>query len=226
MPQFGFEYFSGANILVRVGDMPILEAAGLSVSIAESKRPIYGYSRRFFSAVASGQVLAQGQLAINYVHQDYLYHAVTKGLGIEKSTNELPTIPQNLIPDYWAELGEDPRRDEQIAQEMKNSLWSNPVSDKKSKLNATRNLHDNISAINLYVTFGEQDLYLNTGKTGYLINSVYFLGRSQTLNIDEHNIVEIYPFLARDIQSIVGNTSSIYKITTPGENNSTTVSSI
>ena len=39
---YGFEYFAGANVTVKVGDMTILEASGISVDYQNSKRPIYG----------------------------------------------------------------------------------------------------------------------------------------------------------------------------------------
>jgi len=73
---YGFEYFAGANVTVKVGDMTILEASGISVDYQNSKRPIYGYSSRYFDAVAEGQSLVTGTLLVNYVHQDYLFHVI------------------------------------------------------------------------------------------------------------------------------------------------------
>jgi hypothetical protein len=77
----GFEYFCGANVVVVIEGQPLLEAAGLSVDIHESKMPIYGYSSRHFDAVASGQVLVEGSLIINYVDQDYLAGSIEMGLN-------------------------------------------------------------------------------------------------------------------------------------------------
>ncbi len=212
MPYFGFEYFCGANVLVRVGDMPILEATGISVGLQESKRPIYGYSSRFFDAVASGQVLVQGQLIINYVHQDYLYHAIASGLGLESTDTGADSGPEvEEIEDYMSVMGENPGLDDKYVQALRAKFWSSPGSSAGSMLNPTRSAHDNLSGINLKVTFGDQDLDLNnSGKTGMLISNVYFLGRSSVINISEDVVLEAYPFIARDIHSLRAGVSEAW----------------
>jgi hypothetical protein len=216
MKYFGFEYFCGANVLIRVGNMPLLEATGLSVSIQESKRPIYGYSSRFFDAVASGQVLVQGNLVINYVHQDYLYHAISSGLGIETSDVGDTSVPELEVDDYMSTLGENPELDGKFIQALKNQFWSPTLLSATSKLNPTRNPHDNFSGINVRVTFGDQDLaHKDTGKTGMLISNLHFLGRSSVISISEDVIIEAYPFIARDIMSLRANTTTSYKTVDP-----------
>lgn len=213
MSYFGFEYFCGANVLVRIEDMPVLEATGLSLTIQESKRPIYGYSSRHFDAVASGQVLVQGQLIINYVHQDYLWHAIRAGLGIPETPVEeaAPLFSNEDMQDYMSYMGQNDDQDAQVITSLKNRFWL-PSASGASPLAGTRNPHDAFGGLNLRVTFGEQDLGLkNSGKTGLLVTDVYFLGRSNVINISEDVIVEAYPFIARDIYSL--NTNS-YRATT------------
>lgn len=208
MKYFGFEYFCGANVLIRIGDMPVLEATGLSLSIQESKRPIYGYSSRHFDAVASGQVLVQGQLIINYVHQDYLYHAIRAGLGLEDDQAFSTDIPAVEVEDYMASLGEDPAMDGKFITALKNQFWTPAVSTGGglSDLLPTRNPHDGFSGLNLRVTFGDQDLGLkSSGKTGIMIKDLYFMGRSNVISISEDVIVEAYPFIARDMYSLRAN---------------------
>lgn len=210
---FGFEYFCGANVLVRIGDMPLLEASGLSYSIQETKRPIYGYSSRFFDTVARGQVLVQGQLAINYVHQDYLYHAIRAGLGLISNEAPAPKINTPEIQDYMSSLGENSELDGQFIQALKNQFWSNPLGTKGyTVLSDTRNPHDNGSGVNLHVTFGDQDLgFKNSGKTGILISNVHFNGRGSVIKIDEDVIVETYSFIARNIYSLKANAYELSK---------------
>lgn len=214
MSTFGFEYFCGANVLIRVGDMPILEATGLSFNIQESKRPIYGYSSRFFDAVAAGQVIVQGQLLVNYVHQDYLYHAINAGLKINPAV-DAPMIPVPAvdIEDYMSSLGDNPELDGAFINALRQQFWNNEKLDNSSSiLENSRNPHDNLSGINLRVTFGEQDLSeSNTGKTGILISNVYFLGRSNVISISEEVIVESYSFIARDIQSLRPTKQKTYR---------------
>ena len=221
MKYFGFEYFCGANVLVRVGDMPLLEATGLSLSIQESKRPIYGYSSRHFDAVALGQVLVQGQLVINYVHQDYLYHAIRAGLGIEDIEPVQEQMPEVEIDDYMSSLGQNPELDGEFIAALKSQFWSGDFSSgAESVINPTRNPHDNFSGINLRVTFGEQDLsYKNTGVTGIFVRDVYFVGRSNVISISEDVVVEAYPFIARDIQSLRATKVSKYTTVDPSSTN-------
>lgn len=199
---FGFEYFCGANVLIRIGRMPLLEATGLSLSMQESKRPIYGYSSRHFDAVASGQVIVQGQLIINYVHQDYLFHAISSGVG-NSTARSTPTViaAGNVEADpmtstqYYDEAS--------IIQANKSRWWANNDSSTKRMLNPTRNPHDDLSSIDIRVTFGDQDLgFKDNGRTGMYIQNVHFLGRSSVISISEDVIVEAYPFLARNIQSL------------------------
>lgn len=203
--NFGFEYFCGANVLVRIGDMPLLEAAGVSLSIQETKRPIYGYSSRFFDAVARGQVLVQGQIVINYVHQDYLYHAIRAGLGLATTQAEPITLPDVDIQDYMSSIGGDREMDAKFIEALKQQFWTQGNVSKSGykALNDTRNPHDNFSGINLKITFGDQDLTLNSaGKTGFLVSNLHFMGRSSVINISEEAIIEAYPFIARDLHSL------------------------
>lgn len=78
-------YFSGANCFVKVGSQPILEVAGVSYQEIDSQTPIYGYSSRYFDAVAPGQKLIKGNLVINFTRPDYLAYAIAKGKDVAKS---------------------------------------------------------------------------------------------------------------------------------------------
>lgn len=233
MSAFGFEYFCGANVLIRVGDMPILEATGLSLSIQESKRPIYGYSSRMFDAVAAGQVIVQGQLLINYVHQDYLYHAINAGLGITAPKGDEgppPKLGQSDIEDYMSSLGSNPELEGGMIDALRQQFWADQFIDNSvSRLEKSRNPHDNLSGVNLRVTFGDQDLGIqDSGKTGIHISNVYFLGRSTVISISEEVIVESYPFIARDLQSLKPRTTAMWRsseATDPRNNPNVNISS-
>ena len=56
MSSHGFEYFCGANVIVSIEGLPLLEAAGISYDVTDSRMPLYGYSSRHYDAVAEGQV--------------------------------------------------------------------------------------------------------------------------------------------------------------------------
>ena len=79
-----YEYFSGANVIIRVGGQPILEVAGISYQETDTQMPIYGYGSRFFDAVAPGQKLIRGSFVINFVRPDYLAYAIARGRDIEE----------------------------------------------------------------------------------------------------------------------------------------------
>ena len=104
MPSYN--YFSGANVLIRVGGQPILEVAGISYQESDSQMPIYGYGSRYFDAVAPGQKIIRGNFVINFVRPDYLAYAIARGRDIEATgvagyngkvdTKELLNIKEEL----------------------------------------------------------------------------------------------------------------------------------
>jgi hypothetical protein len=196
----GFEYFCGANVFVTIGDMPILEVAGLSVSISENKRPIYGYASRHFNAVARGNVLVQGQLLINYIHQDYLYHAIKLGMNEVSLAND--PIEFNTNFDAMSAVSNAEVGSAQAMAELQRMYWNSG-----GLLNSTipnRNPHDAANGINLKVIFGDENTELNgsSGKVNYVISNLHFLGRSSVINISEDVLIESYSFIARDIIGI------------------------
>lgn len=196
----GFEYFCGANVFVTIGDMPILEVAGLSVSISENKRPIYGYASRHFNAVARGNVLVQGQLLINYIHQDYLYHAIKLGMNEVSLAND--PIEFNTNFDAMSAVSNAEVGSAQAMAELQRMYWNSG-----GLLAATipnRNPHDAANGINLKVVFGDEGTALNgsSGKVNYVISNLHFLGRSSVINISEDVLIESYSFIARDIIGI------------------------
>ena len=81
MPNYN--YFSGANVVIRVGGQPVLEVAGISYQETDSQMPIYGYGSRYFDAVSPGQKLIRGNFVINFVRPDYLAFAIARGRDIE-----------------------------------------------------------------------------------------------------------------------------------------------
>ena len=93
--SYSYEYFCGANVVVEINNFPIYEAAGLSYSIVESKVPLYGYSSRFFDAVSRGQVIVQGSILVNYVHNDYLTRSVE--VANESYENPVAAVNYRLI---------------------------------------------------------------------------------------------------------------------------------
>ena len=214
--NYPFEYFCGANVLIYLQDFPLLEASGFSYSIRESKRPIFGYSSRHFDAVARGQVLVEGTLLINYVHQDYLYHAArlaaSNNPSLVKKEPELDDgIAVRIGPDSKGKLlpsnilvGKD-IQDEGIAASIE-TYWKSPsqiigATDTTIFAN-TSNLHDQ-GGFEIRISFGDPTEYRPAGDTGLILRRVHFTGRAKTIQIDAETVVEAYSFIARDIGSTI-----------------------
>lgn len=212
MSSWGFEYFCGANVVIEIEGMPLLECAGLQVSLAESKRPIYGYSSRHFDGVASGQVIVEGSLLINYVDHNYLFRAIELGL-MDKGLLRTSTPPPVMAPgkDIQDQLKDpantqallqqyllDPGNNQAIASGMKEKLWFPQEQLLTQKY--IPNPHDAFSGLDIRVTMGDRDEFsFESGLTGYMIQSIHFLGRGHRIAIDEEVIVEEYPFFARNM---------------------------
>lgn len=206
MSNYGYQYFAGANVVVELKNIPALECAGISYNINESKRPIYGYSSRFFDAVARGQVLVQGSLLVNYVHEDYVREILTKSklgsLDIPASNTSsdakaaqvlnswgVPSTNQSLLN----KIGEDWNQGQEVANALRRLYW--PVDNTgKDKFNP----HDVFGGFDIRITFGERLPTTGTGITGFLLENVYIVGRGKQIQISEDVIVEEFPFFARN----------------------------
>ena len=208
MQTYPFEYFCGANVTIRVDGFPILECAGLSYSIAETKRPIYAYHSRLYDAVARGQVLVQGSILVNYVHQDYLFKATE--LAKSRSLQDPVLQSAKTVEDIEGVrnlLRDNPRADIQThldyIENQKAAYWNTNTSLKSnSKYNNTYNLHDGGNGYTIEIIFGEQsDVYPN-GQTALIIHGVAFTGRGTAIQIDSETIVEQYSFLGRNVASL------------------------
>lgn len=213
MSLYGYEYFCGANVVVEVEGFPVLETAGISYSIQEGKMPLYGYSSRRFDAVARGQVIVQGSLLINYVHQDYLYRAISAGIANNRGAG--PTIPtatdtyenqlgnvleasrvaQETLINYPENIG--------LAEAFKDKFWRQDTTSTPSSVSSNPNAHDSFGSLDIRITFGERIATEgNVGDTGLILQGVYFTGRSLPIQISEQVLVEEYQFFARDVRSL------------------------
>ncbi len=210
----GYSYFSGANVIIEVEGVPLLEAVGIRMNEMESKRPIYGYSSRHFDAMASGQVLVEGALLINFVDHNYLFRAIELGL---RETGQLRTDDPPPAIDHTSELRDqlanegntqsllnqlqlDPTNNPGIASAMKGKYWlPNPETATKVPT-FLPSPHDSFGGLDITVTWGDRETYnFYRGQTSRIIKSVYFVGRGQQIAIDADVIVEEYPFIARQI---------------------------
>lgn len=203
MAWYGFEYFCGANVIVSVNSMPILEAAGISYQAQDSKMPIYGYSSRHYDAVASGQVIISGTLLVNYVHQDYLFRAIELGSG-GAAEEQVGTVqgPSGTSANLSAIAG-DYEQAAAFVQAMKAQYWNSGLAESTfSNIVDSFNPFDVSGGVDLTIAFGEQNGARPYGRTATLLVDVHFTGRSTAIRIDEDVIVEAHEFFARDVFSL------------------------
>jgi hypothetical protein len=205
--SFSDMYKCGAQCTVHVNGYPILETVGISYQLQESKLPIYGYSSTHFDAVGRGQVLVQGSLVCNWVHQDYLYRATemvnrelgsvqTNTVSVEKLTpeNGYAAIEQAVFS--YNQDGNSSSIAETL-KALKQSYWSSTTLGDNSGLAFTANPSD-IGGVTITIKAGQPTAKLPNGDWGVMLTSVHFLGRGKQIQVSEDVILESYPFIARN----------------------------
>lgn len=211
MAYYGFEYFCGANVTVRIEDFPILECAGISYTAHETKIPLYGYSSRHFDAVGRGRYLVTGTMLVNFVHQDYMFKAVETAVNrkFQRDTYTLPNIGREVSDRIKQEglssILQDTPEGVAFQEAMKNKFWrvGADAGNLSQEITGTNSLVDEGSGLDIKIVFGEQDsAYAKNGKTGVLLQSVFFTSRGKAIRVDEETIVEAYEFFARQEHSI------------------------
>lgn len=71
---FAYEYdwFSGSQIGVMIGDVLIDSAVALSFNVEQTKTPIFGYANQYYTFAADGHVIVQGALTVAFKEAGYL----------------------------------------------------------------------------------------------------------------------------------------------------------
>jgi len=204
--DYGFEYFCGANVTVRIKGIPVLEAAGISVSIQESKFPLYGYSSRHYDAIARGRVLVNGTLAINLVHHDYLPQLIRYAYGISNGDPVDSSQTQMNLDIFNALTASEEIVDEQIivglAEKLQQAIWDSQ-SDPENRYTKRSNPIDNYNGIEIEIVAGDQDFGNKiNGLTSVVIQDVHFTGKSFSVEASEQVIYELHSFIARNVLTL------------------------
>ncbi len=196
----------------------------------ETKRPIYGYSSRHFDAVASGQVLAQGAILINYVDQNYLFRAIELALQeVGQYKAGAPPPAQNASEELRAILADegnalslanqyflDPNNNPDIAQALKSSRWQQITE--VSQREVVPNPFDAFGGLDLKVTFGDREAYnFYGGLTNMIIRDVHFTGRGMQVGVSEEVLMEEHPFFARNIEHVIDRRTIQYEASPDGD---------
>ena len=69
---YPYDYYAGADCKIFFGDIWVDDIITIQYNSSQSKTPIYGYASQNFDAIAKGQILVEGNLAIAFKETGYL----------------------------------------------------------------------------------------------------------------------------------------------------------
>jgi hypothetical protein len=77
---YEYDWFSGSQINVMVGDVVIDSCIGIGFNESQSKTPVFGYANQYYAFVADGKVVVQGSLTIAFKEAGYLFLPIRRFL--------------------------------------------------------------------------------------------------------------------------------------------------
>jgi len=107
---FAYEYdwFSGSQIGIMIGDVLIDGAVALSFNSEQSKTPVYGYANQYYTFTADGHILVQGTLTVAFKEAGYLMWPMQRFQEKAAIVNSLAGDPEGLSL-FRSELSNSPR---------------------------------------------------------------------------------------------------------------------
>jgi len=209
---YNYNYHSGANVSIWVGEdnfaRRLGEAVGISYSVIDSATPIYGYSSRLFDAVAPGQKIVQGSFVINYVKGNYVFDRVKAA-----ESGLLNDIGYNNIKEqieYVESTLAEPKtsaKDKKLFQKELKSLRQQQADFKKQLANNnivgtpghTKGSGEIAEFVKDPTLIGPITIRINISGAPTWIRGVFIIGYGTAIQIDENVILEEYNFIGRDI---------------------------
>jgi len=89
---YEYDYFSGSQVSIMMGDILLDDIMGISFSANQSKTPVFGYANQYYTTESAGRVLVQGSFAIAFKESAYLLYPVKR--YIERMTGLQWTTPR------------------------------------------------------------------------------------------------------------------------------------
>jgi len=226
---FPREYFSGSEIFIIFGDMPIEDISELEFSMSQQTQPIFGYGSFTWDAMMTGSRFINGNFRINFKEAFYIQSVLNKLLtrkpelsNLEKSVNLTGTI--NELNSQIKNLSADELRT--LSKAYEDRLWSK--EEKIDKKNQTAwlnpfNGYDYLSnnsnwqsdyngllkhGFDIIISFGDKitELKKDPSKISEkgsvkTINGVHLTGYKTIYKADGEPIFEEYSFIARDMDN-------------------------
>lgn len=105
-PNSDFDkYFTITGARIYIGNLFIDECSSIQFALQDNATPVFGYASRFYDAIGQGRSLVQGQLALNFVTEGYLYTVLQEYKRVLKSTQGTPLIQSPKIDTIAQILG-------------------------------------------------------------------------------------------------------------------------
>lgn len=165
-------------------NQPILldKLAGIGYNESLSSTPYYGVGNSKFGFLSKGNLLIEGVLQLNYVHQRYLFTAIEHVLATSSNVID----PSTLTAKEMSGL-----TDIQIANIKKN----------KDNPKFSRGIHEYSSNFDLKIVLNNGFLYHTDEDKIILIKGCKIVTSDMSTSVDnsDSQIMKIYKFLAREI---------------------------
>ena len=199
-----YDFFSGANIGLWFHGVLLAEAVGVEFSLAQTKRPVYGWASTLFDGVAGGIVQAAGSLYVNF-RQAHLFTALLDRASGSVNKSEQVWYPisaqqrfstlvtgltdteiDNFEKRYWGPQG--------------NGLENPTAEDITSNAKRRRRPDAHASGFDILITYGDM-MKENpaANSTARRLYGVQVTGFGQTVEIDGKPVLEAYNFLCRQV---------------------------
>lgn len=176
---FPFEYFSGADVTIYVGDQKVADVAAIGYQLSEQLMPIFGYASRTFDHISRGNRIVSGQLMVPYTGPESLLERI-EGLRIE------PLDPfQDYTPMYQSMVREQAIR---WAEALQEKYWGPPKTD------VQEDPYFPTKPITIRIRFADDP------RRDRVLVDVHLQSMGATIDPSGEPVFEIYAFQARDIK--------------------------
>lgn len=75
---YEFDYFSGSQISIYIGDILVDDIAHIQYSVSQGKKPVYSYASQYYATLAPGIVLVEGTFVVPFKEADYLLEVLAR----------------------------------------------------------------------------------------------------------------------------------------------------
>lgn len=111
MANYNYQYFSGANVYIKVktsdsnsSSQTLLECAGISYSVSNSQQPVYGYASTLYDAMLPGRTIVQGTFVVNYIEPFYVEKRLGQGYADDDDYYSIIEVGNYLFPLFDIEV--------------------------------------------------------------------------------------------------------------------------